>query len=323
METNDFTKKKKIIAGIIGVGVFAIILAVGIFTYRWQDKQKQKEHLKSEITAIQENFTDTKEHTDKLNILETLTKEYKEYKASEKADSEIVQKYEKAIESMKQYFLKEYEKTISENTISDVGTIDDKEILRTAITNLQNLEQMIANEAEIVCDETTANNYKSEIEALISSYESRIAELEQQEIQNAEATADTETATQETPKKNKQNNNTNDVGDTGNTSNGEPENVTSNAAASSSKPAPTRPIYTDKSQMDQSREIILFEGYYFYFPQEIWEAARNDGVGTLNLGMLTWSGGDPLASVFWIRPDETAICYYIYCDGTIADIKIL
>lgn len=168
------------------------------------------------------------------------------------------------------------------------------------------------------------NNYKSEIEALISSYTSRIVELEQQEIQNAETTADTETATQETPKKNKQNNNTSDVGNTGDTSNDEPENVTSNAAASSSKPAPTRPIYTDKSQMDQSREIRSCGGYYFYFPQEIWEAARNDGVNTLTEGsLLVWSGGDPLNHAFWTRPDGTSICYYYYCDGTVAYTKTL
>lgn len=310
--------------------MFAIILAVGIFTYRWQDKQKQKEHLKSEITAIQENFTDTKEHADKLNILETLTKEYKEYKASEKADSEIAQKYEKAIESMKQYFLEEYEKTISENTISDVGTIDDKEILRTTITNLQNLEQMIANEAEIVCDETTANNYKSEIEALISSYTSRIVELEQQEIQNAEITADTETATQETPKKNKQNNNTSDVGNIGDTSNDEPENVTSNAAASSSKPAPTRPIYTDLSQIDSSRsyikEYVQSFGYlYFYVPNEVIEAVKNTPGAT----GYYWheegedSNGNPLMrfnicdnnGLPVINPNTL---YISYCDGSIA-----
>lgn len=174
-------KKGKVMVGVISIAILAIIMGVGVFAYQSYEKQKQIAHYENEIATIQKNFTNETEHQEKLDILQSLQKDYKKYKKSEKVFEEVSKDYEKAIDNMKQYFVEEYDKVISENTISDIDTTNDKEIINASITNLKNLLVMISDEKGIVCEKEAVDKYKTDIETLITSYTTRVAELEKQE----------------------------------------------------------------------------------------------------------------------------------------------
>lgn len=174
-------KKGKVMVGVISIAILAIIMGVGVFAYQSYEKQKQIAHYENEIATIQKNFTNETEHQEKLDILQSLQKDYKKYKKSEKVFEEVSKDYEKAIDNMKQYFVEEYDKVISENTISDIDTTNDKETINASITNLKNLLVMISDEKGIVCEKEAVDKYKTDIETLITSYTTRVAELEKQE----------------------------------------------------------------------------------------------------------------------------------------------
>ena len=102
---------------------------------------------------------------------------------------EIIQQYNDEIGTMKSYFTSEYEKTISDNTLNNLGEITDKESINTAKSNLSALSETITSETDTVCTEEEALTYTDSINALIISYENRITAIEEQEKKEAEEKA--------------------------------------------------------------------------------------------------------------------------------------
>lgn len=187
MKKLNITKKGKVISGIIIVAVLVIAVVIGINSYRIHERQKQISDYEKQISQIHENFLKKKEHSEKLDSLKFLISEYKQYKKSDKAISEITVKYEEELKTMKRYFTDEYDKILSDNTLEKVHEITDKNKISTNKTNLETLLKSIEDETGTVCTDKEAETYIQSVNKMIASYDTRIKEIEKKEAEEAEA----------------------------------------------------------------------------------------------------------------------------------------
>lgn len=185
--------KKKVVISTITIILVAIIGTSFYFVYKQNEERKIQEYVTSEVTKIEKNYKDFEGEEDRVKKIEQLktliseTEKYeKESKSKEiKGSEEVIASYKKSIKSMKDYFVKGYDETISNNTLEEVEKITDKGQLSTAKGNLENLLATIKSEEAIVLDKKDIKTYEEKINSLIDSYNKRIEAIEKEEAEKA------------------------------------------------------------------------------------------------------------------------------------------
>lgn len=186
----NITSKNKKKFAIILIAIFIIISAiVGVFIYQKYQRQKELDTYTTQITAYHDSFSNTDDRSEKIEILQNISKDFTTYSKTDTPLDEIIQQYNDEIDTMKSYFTSEYEKTISDNTLDNLEEITDKESINTAKSNLSVLSETITSETDTVCTEEEALTYTDSINTLITSYENRITAIEEQEKKEAEEKA--------------------------------------------------------------------------------------------------------------------------------------
>ena len=190
MNTGKITRKSKMKFIIILIVVLLIITSViGVFMYQKYQRQKESDTYTAQITEYNDSFSNADDRGKKIEILRNISNDFTAYSKTGTPLDEIIQKYNNEINTMKSYFISEYEKTLSDNTLDNLEEISDKERINTAKSNLSVLSETITSEMYTVCTDEEALTYTGSINTLILSYEKRIAEIEEQEIKEAEEKA--------------------------------------------------------------------------------------------------------------------------------------
>lgn len=177
-------KKRKGIMVTTGVLLVMVAIIVGIRIYHNNQEEKQIEHEITQITNIYEEFTNAEQHQDKVDKFEAILNMYHDYKKRDDSHDEVNKAYDDHIANIRTYFIDEYNKNISENTLQEV---DDKSQLLTAIEKLKAILEQMQKEAPIVCVDNEFEDYKSKITELITSYTEQIKAIEETEKKEKEA----------------------------------------------------------------------------------------------------------------------------------------
>lgn len=186
---NIISENKKKFA-ILLIAILLIISAVvGVFTYRKYQRQKELDTYTTQITTYHDSFSNTDDRSEKIEVLQNISKDFTSYNKTDTPLDEIIKQYKDEIDTMKSYFTSEYAKTISDNTLENIEEITNKERINTAKANLSALSEIITSETDTVCTEEEALTYTDSINTLITSYENRITAIEEQEKREAEEKA--------------------------------------------------------------------------------------------------------------------------------------
>ena len=186
---NIISENKKKFA-ILLIAILLIISAiVGVFMYQKYQRQKELDTYTTQITTYHDSFSNTDDRSEKIEVLQNISKDFTSYNKTDTPLNEIIQQYNDEIGTMKSYFTSEYAKTISDNTLENIEEITDKERINTAKANLSALSEIITSETDTVCTEEEALTYTDSINTLITSYENRITAIEEQEKREAEEKA--------------------------------------------------------------------------------------------------------------------------------------
>lgn len=184
-----FSKNKKKFILIL-TGVLLIIAAViGVFVYQNYQRQKELDTYTAQITEYNDSFSNTDDRSEKIEILQNISEDFRTYSKTDSPLDEIIRQYNDGINTMKSCFTSEYEKTLSDHTLDNLEEITDKEQIKTAKTSLSALAETITSETDTVCTEEEALAYTDSINTLIVSYEKRITAIEEQEKKEAEEQA--------------------------------------------------------------------------------------------------------------------------------------
>ena len=225
--------KKKFV--IILIAILLIICAiVGVFMYHKYQRQKELDTYTARIMAYHDSFSNTDDRSEKIEILQNISKDFTTYSKTDTPLNEIIQQYNDEIDAMKSYFTSEYEKTISDNTLSNLEEIVDKESINTAKSNLTALSETITSETDTVCTEGEALTYTDSINALITSYENRITAIEEQEKKEAEEKARQEEAARQAAQKGQQASSSGNYNSSGSSSGGSSSRSSYSGGSSSS-----------------------------------------------------------------------------------------
>ena len=186
---NIISENKKKFA-ILLIAILLIISAVvGVFMYQKYQRQKELDTYTTQITTYHDSFSNTDDRSEKIEVLQNISKDFTSYNKTDTPLDEIIKQYKDEIDTMKSYFTSEYAKTISDNTLENIEEITDKERINTAKANLSALSEIITSETDTVCTEEEALTYTDSINTLITSYENRITAIEEQEKKEAEEKA--------------------------------------------------------------------------------------------------------------------------------------
>lgn len=188
MESSAPKSKKKFVMILIAA-LLIIAAVIGVFFYQNYQRQKELDAYTAGIKEYNDSFSDAEDRGEKIEILQNISGDFAAYSKTDKPLDEIIRQYNDGINAMKSYFTSEYEKTLSDNTLTNLEEMTDKESINAARDSLLALSETVTSETGIVCTEEEALAYTNSINALITSYEERIAAIEEQEQEEAEKKA--------------------------------------------------------------------------------------------------------------------------------------
>lgn len=171
--------KTKLIS-IISILLIFIVGISGYFMYQKAEKEKTITKEIHNISKIENTFSETEDRTEKLSILKSTIEEMTDYDRSKKPFEKVSDKYASSISNMQKYFIKEYDSSLAENTLSNLDSSEDINTITTSKDNLTALLSTIEAEQEYtlaLSDDFT--NYKQKITSLTESYTNRITALEE------------------------------------------------------------------------------------------------------------------------------------------------
>lgn len=171
--------KTKLISIIVIILIFIVGIG-GYFMYQKAEREKTITKELNNISKIEQTFSETEDHAEKLNILKSTIAEMTDYNKSEKHFEKVSDKYASSISNMQKYFIAEYDSSLAENTLSNLDSLED---INTIMTNKDNLTTLLstieAEQAYTIALSDDFTNYKQKIASLTESYTSRIAALEE------------------------------------------------------------------------------------------------------------------------------------------------
>lgn len=173
-------KKRKVVLITVIILILAIIGSIGGYAIYKQNKiKKRSAEVKSDIADNLEIF-DKGDRNKKLEIFKKLSTNKNAYQKEEYQQKEVLDDFENTLEKMKSFFSSDYDKTLSENTLTDIDKLTDKSKITTAKENLESLLNTI--ESENVTLKLEKLEEKTTIaQDLIEKYANRIKVLEEEE----------------------------------------------------------------------------------------------------------------------------------------------
>ena len=181
-------KKRKVMLITVIILILAIIGSIGGYAIYKQNKIKERSaEVKSDIADNLEIF-DKGDRNKKLEIFKKLSTNKNAYQKEEYHQKEVLDDFENTLEKMKSFFSSDYDKTLSENTLTDIDKLTDKSKIATAKENLESLLNTI--ESENVTLKLEKLEEKNTIaQDLIEKYTNRIKALEEEAKKKAEEEA--------------------------------------------------------------------------------------------------------------------------------------
>ena len=181
-------KKRKVVLITVIILILAIIGSIGGYAIYKQNKIKERSaEVKSDIADNLEIF-DKGDRNKKLEIFKKLSTNKNAYQKEEYHQKEVLDDFENTLEKMKSFFSSDYDKTLSENTLTDLDKLTDKSKIATAKENLESLLNTI--ESENVTLKFEKLEEKTTIaQDLIEKYTNRIKTLEEEAKKKAEEEA--------------------------------------------------------------------------------------------------------------------------------------
>lgn len=217
-------KKKKIVLITVIVSILAIIGSVGGYTVYTQAKIKERSaEVKADIADTWEKFTKKEDRNKKLEVFKKLSTSKSAYQ------KEVLKDFENTLKKMKTFFSKDYDKVISENTLTDIDNISDKVKITTAKENLEKLLETIESENDTLKLKKLAEKTTPSKE-LIEKYTNRIKVIEEEEAKKKAEEEARKKAEEEANAVNSNNNNNSNS--SGNNYNGSSNNSSSSSSNS-------------------------------------------------------------------------------------------
>ncbi|MBS5115051.1 MAG: hypothetical protein KHY88_05045 [Erysipelotrichaceae bacterium] len=172
-------KKRKVVLITVIILILAIIGSIGGYAIYKQNKIKERSaEVKSDIANNLEIF-DKGDRNKKLEIFKKLSTNKNAYQKEEYHQKGVLDDFENTLEKMKSFFSSDYDKTLSENTLTDLDKLTDKSKIATAKENLESLLNTI--ESENVTLKFEKLEEKTTIaQDLIEKYTNRIKALEEE-----------------------------------------------------------------------------------------------------------------------------------------------
>ncbi|MCP0886559.1 hypothetical protein LB941_04310 [Ligilactobacillus sp. WILCCON 0076] len=129
-----------------------------------------------EVNRKYVELSSEKNDNKKLKALESLEQEYTKYLNSGNTNSKITIEYKNDITRAKNYFKKQVDKKITQNTTKKLG--DEKEDSLTAkIKNLKKISAKVTAQCGIVYTSSEVKRYNKKIDNLIAKYNKKISDL--------------------------------------------------------------------------------------------------------------------------------------------------
>ena len=131
---------KKLLKGILVTGV--MVMGISGCSSNVQDDSKQK------IVSIQkmDKSFKSEKREEKLDTLKKVLKSQSKYLKEENQDNNVLDQYKKTVTKMRKYFISDYEKSIKENTLENVESIQDKQQINEKKDNLNALKTLVSEE---------------------------------------------------------------------------------------------------------------------------------------------------------------------------------
>ncbi|MGO5329332.1 hypothetical protein ACTQV6_03165 [Holdemanella porci] len=173
---------KKLLKGILVTGV--MVMGISGCSSNVQDDSKQK------IVSIQkmDKSFKSEKREEKLDTLKKVLKSQSKYLKEENQDNNVLDQYKKTVTKMRKYFISDYEKSIKENTLENVESIQDKQQINEKKDNLNALKTLVSEEYKFTLDSKKQyDSYMKSITEIATQYDDRIAVLEKEEEMRKQA----------------------------------------------------------------------------------------------------------------------------------------
>ena len=173
---------KKLLKGILVTGV--MVMGISGCSSNVQDDSKQK------IVSIQkmDKSFKSEKREEKLDTLKKVLKSQSKYLKEENQDNNVLDQYKKTVTKMRKYFISDYEKSIKENTLENVESIQDKQQINEKKDNLNALKTLVSEEYKFTLDSKKQyDSYMKYITEIATQYDDRIAVLEKEEEMQKQA----------------------------------------------------------------------------------------------------------------------------------------
>ena len=173
-------KKRKIILITVIILILAIIGSIGGYAVYKQNQIKERSaEVKADIADNWEIF-DKGDRNKKLEIFKKLLTDKNTYQKEEYHQKEVLDNFKNTLEKMKSFFSSDYDKTISENTLTDIDKLTDKSKITTAKENLESLLNTIESE-NVTLKLENLEEKTTVAQELIEKYANRIKAIEEEE----------------------------------------------------------------------------------------------------------------------------------------------
>ena len=177
---------------LLWIAILSVVVVSAVVIYRQQQQKTHEAQIEKQISFIQDNskkFGEQKERSDKLKLLTDFLKEFEKYEKSDPKEDKVINQYKSSLADMRKYFTDAYNKTLEENTLSDIDTQTDKNKISQSKVNLETLNTTVQKETGIVLPSNKSKEFVEKIDNQVQVYSKRIEAIEAEEKAKAEQQA--------------------------------------------------------------------------------------------------------------------------------------
>ena len=177
---------------LLWIAIVSVVVVSAVVIYRQQQQKTHEAQIEKQISFIQDNskkFGEQKERSDKLKLLTDFLKEFEKYEKSDPKEDKVINQYKSSLADMRKYFTDAYNKTLEENTLSDIDTQTDKNKISQSKVNLETLNTTVQQETGIVLPSNKSKEFVEKIDNQVQVYSKRIEAIEAEEKAKVERLA--------------------------------------------------------------------------------------------------------------------------------------
>lgn len=177
---------------LLWIAILSVVVVSAVVIYRQQQQKTHEAQIEKQISFIQDNskkFGEQKERSDKLKLLTDFLKEFEKYEKSDPKEDKVINQYKSSLADMRKYFTDAYNKTLEENTLSDIDTQTDKNKISQSKVNLETLNTIVQKETGIVLPSNKSKEFVEKIDNQVQVYSKRIEAIEAEEKAKVERLA--------------------------------------------------------------------------------------------------------------------------------------